>query len=530
MPGERATQAQGTTTNHRLMSPKAGVAVANSVLGAVLGTAALVFIAKNMGPGVMGVLGFSMAAIGMLSFLSDFGVGSIHRMNIKSGEDLGRCVGAYAVIKLALLAVFSVITLVTIEIWRRGYMGGAIYSDSAVTDSLEIFLGYYVLLGISQIATHTFDAQDAVAKAHAPAVLEIIVRVTFIIFVASSALGRGSLGPVYLAFSYAAGMTAATVLAFMLMTRVRISRPDRALLSKYVHSLAPVLLVSIMIFFDLYLDKFFVGYFWGEFEVGLYFGVQKMAVFVGVFSLAIATLILPSVAAYFTRRDIAASWEVVNQAERYVSLIAIPTAAFYLTWGPDILRVFLTQQFANAVDTMNVLVISGTLVALVLPLRSAIAGVGSHATLFWVGLGGVLIQFVLMLVFVPENLFGIDMFGMRGFGAASALFVTAVYYFFTLRYMAWRAAGIVPNSRSFWHLVSAFSMIGVMYIVRYLFIPTIDGFALILLAAVGTITYAGVAYVLGELEPSDYRDFRSLLNTHDTVQYVVNELLGKRVQ
>ena len=527
MPGEDATQARGTT-NHRLMSPKAGVSVANSVLNAVLGTAALVFIAKNMGPEVMGVLGFSMAAIGMLSFLSDFGVGSIHRMNIKQGEDLGRCVGAYAVIKLALLAVFSVITLVTIEIWRRGYMGGAIYADPAVTDSLEIFLGYYVLLGISQIATHTFDAQDAVAKSNAPAILEIIVRVTFIIFVASSALGTSSLGPVYLAFSYAAGMIAASVLAILLMTKVKISRPDRALLSRYIRSLAPVLLVSVMIFFDLYLDKFVVGYFWGEFEVGLYFGVQKMAVFVGVFSLAIATLILPSVTTYFSRRDIAASWDVVNQAERYVSLIAIPTAAFYLTFGPDILRVFLTREFATAVDTMDVLVISGTLVALVLPLRSAIAAVGSHATLFWVGLGGVAIQLVLMLILVPESILGVDTFGMKAFGAGAALFVTAVYYFFVLRYMAWRAAGIVPNSRSFWHVICALSMIGVMYTIQYLFIPTIDGLALILLAVIGILTYGGVAYAVGELEPSDYRHFRSLLNPHDTVQYAVNELLGKR--
>ncbi len=34
---------------------------------------------------------------------------------------------------------------------------------------------------------------------------------------------------------------------------------------------------------------------------------------------------------------------------------------------------------------------------------------------------------------------------------------------------------------------------------------------------------------MGELEASDYRYFRSLLNPQDTFQYVVNELLGKRV-
>src|SRR5512137_2363860 len=94
--------------NHRLMSPKAVVSVLNSVLGAVLGTAALVFIAQNMGPDVLGIMGFAMASVGILSFLSDFGVGSVHANHIRSGEDLGKCVGAYATIRIVLLAIFSI--------------------------------------------------------------------------------------------------------------------------------------------------------------------------------------------------------------------------------------------------------------------------------------------------------------------------------------------------------------------------------------------------------------------------------------
>jgi hypothetical protein len=34
---------------------------------------------------------------------------------------------------------------------------------------------------------------------------------------------------------------------------------------------------------------------------------------------------------------------------------------------------------------------------------------------------------------------------------------------------------------------------------------------------------------MGELESSDYKYFRSLLNPQETYQYVVNELLGKRM-
>lgn len=527
MPDEGKREAPA---NHRLMSPKAALSVANGVIGAILSTTALVFIAQNMGATALGILGYAMATIGILSFLSDFGVGSVHSGFIRKGEDLGKCVGAYALIKLVLLAIFSIVTYVMINLWRDNQLGGMIPRSDPVVDSLNAFLMYYVLLGISQIATHTSDAQDAVAKVHIPALLELVVRVSFVIYVATSSYKASPEGPALLAASYVAGVIASMILVALLMARVRISRPDRDTLLKYTRSLAPVFVVSMIIILDLYLDKVVVGHFWGAEEVGLYFGVQRMAVFVGVFSLAVATLILPSVTTYFTRMDVAASWDIVNQAERYVSLIVIPTAAFYLTFGSQILGVFLTAEFAAEVRTMDLLVIASTVVALVLPLRSAIAGVGRPATLFFIGVGGIAVQLSAMLVLVPRELFGAETLGLGAFGAAAALLLASIYYFFVLRYMAWRSAKIVPNSRSFKHLLCAMLMVGVMYTLDWLVVPADEWFGLAALAVIGTVTYGASAYMLGELEAADYKYFRSMLNPQDTLQYAVNELLGKRSQ
>ena len=527
MPAEGAPGAAG---NHRLMSPKATISVLNSVLGAILGTAALIFIAQNMGPTVLGTLAFALAFVGVLSFMADFGIGSVHSMFIRKGEDIGKCIGAYAVIKAVLLVIFSVATVLLIELWRRDVLGGSMAETHALADTMYVFLIYYVLLGISQIATHTFDGVGAVAKVHVPAIIEIIVRVSFIIFVATSALGSDPEGPAFLASAYAGGILAATLLASVLLGKYRVSTPDRRILNAYIHSLAPVFVVSMIIILDLFIDKLLVGYFSGEYELGLYFGVQKMAIFVSVFSLSVATLILPSVTTYFMRKDVAASWEVVNRAERYVSLVVIPTAAFYLMWGSQILSIFLTPEFADNVRTMDLLVIGSTVFALVLPLRSAIVGVGKHSTLFYIGLGGLALQLALILILVPDTWFGMDSLGMKGLGAAVALLVTSVYYFFVLRYMAWRTAKILPNSGSFKHVIAALVMVGVMYVVNWMFLRTIDFPALILLAVVGAVVYGAAAYVLGELEASDYRYFRSMLNPQDTMQYVVNELLGKRSQ
>jgi O-antigen/teichoic acid export membrane protein len=180
------------------------------------------------------------------------------------------------------------------------------------------------------------------------------------------------------------------------------------------------------------------------------------------------------------------------------------------------------------VSTMDLLVMAAAVLALVLPLRSVIVGVGRPRTLFTINVGGLSIQLALMLVLVPDSIMGVACMGLKGLGAAAALLATSVYYFFVLRYMAWRIGRILPNSRSFKHVLSAIVMIGVMYVVDWLVIPTVDWLALIFLAVLGVVAYGASAYLMGELDREDYRYFRTMLNPQDTFQYVVNELVGKR--
>src|SRR4030042_778797 len=277
--------AQDASCNRRLMSPKAPISVINGVAGAILSTAGFIFIAQNMGPSTLGILGYALAAVGLLSFLSG--------------------VGAYASIRLVLIATFAIATFILIEMWERTNIGGEMPRTFMVVDSLKVFLVYYTLLGISQVATHTFEGMGAVAKVQIPSLLELVVRVSFIIYFATSGFRSSSEGAALLASSYAAGIIASSILVALLFSRVKISWPDRATIAGYIRSLTPVFAIAAIIVVDLYLDKVLIGYFWGDYELGLYFGVQKMAVFVGVFSLSVATLILPSVTTYFTRRDVA---------------------------------------------------------------------------------------------------------------------------------------------------------------------------------------------------------------------------------
>jgi hypothetical protein len=47
-----------------------------------------------------------------------------------------------------------------------------------------------------------------------------------------------------------------------------------------------------------------------------------------------------------------------------------------------------------------------------------IVAVGRPKTLFMVNIGGLSVQLILMLVLVPNSLLGVELFGLKGLGAA----------------------------------------------------------------------------------------------------------------
>jgi len=510
-----------------LMDRRSSIATLDSVLGAILGTAALIFMARNLGAVPLGELAFSLSLLGTLSFLADFGIGSVHRRTIREGAPLGRCIGAYAAVKAVLLGVLVLAGLAAVEAWRQGWLGGAVAPGDTIELAMLLFLLYYVLVGLAQIATHTFDALDESAKSHLPNIIETAVRVGAIILVATGVLAASPKLVAYLAAAYPLGLLVALLLIFGLFRRYPLLRPDGAILRLYIYRLFPVFVVTALVVLSLYFDKVLLGFFSGAEETGLYFGVQRLTIFVGTFALSVGILILPSLAAYASAEDQLASLELVSQAERYVSLIAVPVAAFYFVFGTDIVRIFLSDDFLPAVGTMHMLVAAAVLTAYLYPLRSAVAAHDRPRLLYVVGGGGLLVQLVASFLLIPEDLWGVPAAGLGAFGAALAVLLAAIYMLVAL---FWSVVGVfqaVPTTRVAFHLVAACGMAGGLYVIDLVFWETLRWYTLLLLALLGALLYAAISYGLGELERRDYRYFKALLNPRETWDYVSRELLGK---
>lgn len=511
----------------QLLRRKSAFSVIHATSSAILGTASLMLIARNLGIEVLGTIGFAISLFGIISFLSDFGIGSVHGRILSESERPAKAIGAYAVMRLASLGIMILLGALIFLLWESEVISGQMTSTDETSATLLVFLAYYVILGVTQIATHTFEAQGNVVKSQFPEILDLLIRVGLLVTVVSGSHADSPEAVVLVAYAYLLGALGCLILSLLLFRHTSIELPDREMLAKYFSALSPVVIVSVAVALMSFIDNLLVGYFWGPIELGLYFGAQKLIIFVTTFALGVAILILPSVTTYRARKDPLASWEVISLAERYVSIVVFPAAAFYIVLSPQILRSFLGEEFVAASEIMAVLVISSIFASFVFPLRAILAAENLARTIFLIQIASVISAIVLILILVPRTILGVEAFGLGGIGAAYAVLASSLVSFVGTRWMAWREIQALPTYRSLIHILCSLAMAAAVYVLDTSLIHSVYWWHIIILAFAAGAVYATLCQLAGELDLGDLRYFARLLRPRENIRYAARELLGK---
>lgn len=502
--------------------------ILSSITGALLSTTSLMYIATYLGPEVLGTYGYVLALMGLVTFASDIGLSAAHRNVLKSEKEIGQANASFIVVKLVFLGIMAILGLTLIELWKLGLINGEMEINSYTLMAMYVILIYYIISGLSSIPTTTFIARNEIAKSQVPGLIEHLIRVSLIVYVAISISGSYPGVVLLLAYITMGASLIALAMYSILFLSCPIKRPTWDFIKKYLGLSSPILVVSIVGSMNLYLDKVLIGYFWGPYETGLYFGVQRMSVFVMTFSFSIGLMIIPPITAYFrspkdTDTEIR---RIVNFAERYTSLVVLPIVVFYIVFGRDIIRVFLSDSFLPAYRTMTILVLSGLVVAYTQPFRALVAGTNlklvnriSAASLFT----GVILYFIL----IPISFGGVAMKGEGGVGAATATLIASLLPLIAFRGIAWKENRIVPDRRIAIHITAAFIMAGTLIALKILLFHPLTSTSLILMSILGGIIYAAILYKAGELSRREMRTFKELLNPEMALSYVASELLGR---
>jgi len=422
-----------------------------------LGWIGLVVLAKLWGDFArngIGDIGFAMSFVGVFSIIADLGFGQAHVKRISEGKDLGTCIGTFFSIKIILTTVMASAVLLAMFVLENVLHQG--FQDATKQSVVFVFLLYYVLLSIQQIASYTFNGKGEIAKMQITAVSENIIKVPLLILVALSGVGLIGLAPVvnwpsflsplqhYLysntigsyAMAYVFGIATTVIIGFWFMRKYPWKKPSLVLGKSYASFAFPMLLYSIIATITTNIDKILIGFFWTSNEVGDYFSLQQILQIILVISVGFNTVLFPAYSGYYAKKDFEKINRTTRTAERYISMVITPPAIVMIIFVGPVISIMLNSSFLPASSTLIALILYAFLASLMAPFYSLIIGVNRPGTYAKIGLVMSLMNISLDVLFIPRNGL-LSSLGINGsLGAAVAMLLSNIVGFILIQYSA----------------------------------------------------------------------------------------------
>jgi O-antigen/teichoic acid export membrane protein len=517
-----------------------------------LGWVGLVIIAKLWGgfaPEALGVIGFATAFIGILNIVTDLGFNMAHVKRVSEGKDLGTCIGTFFAIKMLLAGAMVCIAFGAMFILDNVLHLG--FTDATKQTVVYVFLIYYALSSIQQIALNTFNGKSEIAKMQITAVCENIVKVPLMILVALAGVGLVGIAPVvnwpgflqplqhFLAYhpigsyamAYVFGMAVSVCVGFWFLRKYPLKKPSLEFTKSYSVFAVPMFSYYIITTVATNIDKIMIGYFWTATEVGFYFSVQQILQIILVITVAFSTVLFPAFSELNSNKDFMKINNTTRTVERYVSMIIIPPAIVIILFVNSFISIMLSGAFLPAAFTLVILTIYAVINSLMAPYFSLIAGLNKPVIYAKVGLGMGITNIVLDLLFIPK--WGVlSSFGITSHtGAAVALIMSTSVGFIWIRLIAKKLTGIhLAQTHTPRHILAGASMAIALYFFAFQtgFFPLIHWYHLIFFSLFGLVIYLAVLYILREFTKKDLLFFLDLIHPKEMFKYIKTEIKEKK--
>ncbi|HQN75496.1 MAG TPA: flippase [Methanomassiliicoccales archaeon] len=485
----------------------------SKMISAALAYVGLYFITRYLETDIYGTVTAAMALVATFNAVSDLGFSSAHVKRISEGADPNECISTFAFIKVVLTCLMVLITVVSIFVWTT-LLGNELAGASI--NVIFLFIIYQVLYDLSGIATVTFQARMEMAKMPLATLIEPLVRVPLVIFVAISYMGV-----MELTLAYLVGAAVVFLTSMYLLLREKISWTRPVLLRSYYTFALPLIIITVISAVSGSADKLLITFFWNTNDVGLY---AAPAVFLGVFatiSTAVSTLTFPSFSKLHKDGNLAEIRSLSKQAERYIAMIGLPITILIIMFPYEVCEVLLGPKYIDSGKAIGIMVVTTFITMINSVHGSQIVAVGRPDISARITIITVILNITLMLFFIPG--FGL---GLSFVGAALALLIGNFISFLMVRYTVYRLTGTYPNVRLGLQLLAGLAAAGAMYVLD-LFISIDRFYTLIIFGLVAFAAFLAVLAALGEFTRKDVDYFLDLINIRKMFSYIGGELKGK---
>jgi O-antigen/teichoic acid export membrane protein len=376
---------------------KSVVLFAGSWAASGFGFLTTILIARRLGPDALGVLGFSIGLVGVLTAFLVPGFSQAHQKRVAEGGDLGRCVGTMATLQVLIQgAAFVVVVLVA--------RWGSLVIPAGVPLSVVLFvLGAQLLTNLAASLSIAFVGREW-AVAHGAtqvagkglrlaATAAVLVWAPDIRWVAAALLVEGG--------------SEIVVGAYILIVRrgVALRRPDRATLTAYWTYARPLFITSPIGMLQDSLDRVLVARWAGLTASGYYQVARTLWEILGTLNAYPFQLLLSRLSRLFTARggeggDAEARRLFASAMDRLL-FMAVPAAFALWALRRPIITIIYGDAFLPAAVPLMVLVLAALAQTAFNPYQFILYAIDQHGRLVPVVLLRLGVYLMAMVALVP---------------------------------------------------------------------------------------------------------------------------------
>ena len=201
---------------------------------------------------------------------------------------------------------------------------------------------------------------------------------------------------------------------------------------------------------------------------------------------------------------------------------------FIIVFSPQIINILLSSAFLPAVPILRILAIYALIGTMSTAYGQQLIGTDHPGLAAKIGLVGAIIGICLNLILIPRSVFGIELLGLGGIGAAISLVISSMIGLVFTRIFAYKLTATRSNWRILIHLLAAVITGIFAYFLSSL--NLVDVFRWYHLIAYGLSclgVFLSVLYLAREFTKEDFKFFIDTLNLKGMAGYIVGEMKGK---
>ena len=504
-----------------MFARKVNIYILRTLIVGIVNVVTLYFTGHYLGPRPMGLIGFATSFIQIFFMFSDLGLGQAHIKRISEGKNVSYCMGTYLIIKLTLILIL-LFALIGFLLFKKHYFQ-AEFDDPDQERIIYLLLIPVILVQLSNIPLHTFEARTESVKASLPLVLSSLIKAPFIVSVAL--FGLGVYGLVFA--RYVSGLVIIVVAYRLLKDPIKF--PPKGYFRSYFIFAYKVFFVTILTQIALQIDKLLIGKFVSVEAVGVYVSALSIIAVLNVIPNSVGSLLFPTI----SRADSAGNLDMIKDytllSEKYIGMTVIPVAIIIFFFSKSIIFLLVGPDFYDAQIPLSILSFYFLINGLRKPYASLIAGTDKMSLLALMSTISVSVNIILNLLLIPDCLFGIPLGGLGIKGASIATLTSGIVYSLLCRIVVFRTTGIKSNKSVLIQYFAAFIMVLSLYLLNRIF--PVDNvkqfnmfFALCFNSAIGVLVFISILIVFKEISRTELELIKNSISPAKMKDYFKKEI------